>query len=187
MKALALLKHNIDAILKERRQTRRDLAQYVRQSFDNKKIDPWISHIFTDADAEFQMKYLDRIADFFGVTVYQLFQPGVSHLTERRKRERRSGTERRLSTIQHRIRARVAEATGAVTDEDVADLLYLKRLGASSRATVRQRMHELERSERQTASPGRGRRPAETAGADAKPPANQANRRRRGTTGGTEE
>jgi hypothetical protein len=187
MKALALLKHNIDAILKERRQTRRDLAQYVRQSFDNKKIDPWISHIFTDADAEFQMKYLDRIADFFGVTVYQLFQPGISHLTERRKSERRTGRERRLGTVQHRIRARVAETTGTVTDEDVSDLLFLKRLGESSRATIRERMHELERSAHQTAARGRGRRHAETAPGASTVPANQASRRRRGMTKMTEE
>lgn len=183
MKALALLKHNIDHILKERHLHRRDLAQYVRQSFDKKKIDPWISHIFTNADAEIQMKYLDRIADFFGVTVYQLFQPGVSGIAERRKGDRRSGRERRLSTVQHRIRARVAETTGTVTEEDVSDLLFLKRLGESSRATLRDRMHELDRSEHQTAARGRGRRPAGTAEGAATVPGNQASRRRKVTSG----
>lgn len=91
MKANLLLKHNIDTLLKARRQTRRDLAAWCRQSINPKIIDPWISQIFTDPDREFQMKYLDRMADFFGLEVYQLFQPGISAVTERR-----SGTERRV-------------------------------------------------------------------------------------------
>lgn len=98
MKALPLLKHNIDTLLKARHQTRRELAQWVRQSMDTKKIDPWISHIFTNPDAEFQMKYLDRIADFFGIEVYKLFQPGISSVTERRKGgNRRTTVDRRIS------------------------------------------------------------------------------------------
>lgn len=98
MKASVLLKHNIDTLLKARHQTRHDLAVWVRQSTDAKKVDPWISQIFTRPDREFQMKYLDRIADFFGIAVYQLFQPGISPLTERRKgRDRRGGRDRRIS------------------------------------------------------------------------------------------
>ena len=98
MKALPLLKHNIDTLLKARSQTRRDLAMWVRQSMDKKKIDPWISHIFTNPDAEFQMKYLDRIADFFGLAVYQLFQPGIADRSERRSgSDRRKRLDRRVS------------------------------------------------------------------------------------------
>src|SRR3990167_4215581 len=98
MKANLLLKHNIDTLLNARRQTRHDLAVWVRQSTDKKKVDPWISQIFTQQDREFQLKYLDRIADFFGIAVYQLFQPGISPFTERRKgTQRRSGRDRRLS------------------------------------------------------------------------------------------
>src|SRR3990167_5291086 len=98
MKANHLLKSNIDTLLHKRGQTRRDLAMWVRQSIEKRKVDPWISHIFTNPDNEFQMKYLDRIADFFGLAVYQLFQPGISHLTERRAgHERRSGQDRRIN------------------------------------------------------------------------------------------
>lgn len=98
MKALPLLKHNIDTLLDARNQTRHDLAVWVRQSTNRKRVDPWISKIFTTADAEFQTKYLDRIADFFGIAVYQLFQPGISPLTERRSRSnRRTGRDRRIS------------------------------------------------------------------------------------------
>lgn len=39
---------------------------------------------------------LDGLSDLFGFTAYQLFQPGIAPLTERRKRERRSGRDRRI-------------------------------------------------------------------------------------------
>lgn len=116
MKASVLLKHNIDTLLKARHQTRHDLAVWVRQSLDSKKVDPWISQIFTRPNREFQLKYLDRIADFFGIAVYQLFQPGISPLTERRKgTARRSGRDRRVS------QAVLAEKPGDV------DLIHLVR------------------------------------------------------------
>lgn len=83
MKANALLKRNIDTLLKARGQTRRELAAWVRQSVNLRKVDP-LGKIFTEPDREFQAKYLDRIAEFFGLAVYQLFQPGISPLTERR-------------------------------------------------------------------------------------------------------
>lgn len=115
MKANLLLKHNIDTLLKARHQTRRDLAAWVRQSLDPKKIDPWISQIFTNPDREFQMKYLDRMADFFGIAVYQLFQPGISPLTERR-----SGTERRRVKDRRISAAVLSEKPG---DVDVMSLI----------------------------------------------------------------
>ena len=130
MKAVSLLKHNIDTLLKARHQSRRDLAMWVRQSMDKKKIDPWISHIFAKADAEFQMKYLDRIADFFGVAVYQLFQPGIGPLTERRSGVgRRSGKDRRLSAVSHQVRESVSSVVASLTADDVSDLIRLKSLG----------------------------------------------------------
>ena len=44
------------------------------------------------------LKYLDRIADFFGIATYQLLQPGISPLTERRSGlDRRLGRDRRIS------------------------------------------------------------------------------------------
>lgn len=97
MKALPLLKHNIDTLLARRGETRRQLAEWVRQSTDKKKTDPWISRIFTREEREFQIKYLDRIASYFGIEVYQLFMPNISSLTERRSgRDRRSGVDRRI-------------------------------------------------------------------------------------------
>ncbi len=95
LKASRLLESNIDALLKARRQSRHDLARYCRRS------DGWLSKILSD-DAETKrglpLKYLDRIADFFGIATYQLFQPGISPLTERRTGvSRRSGRDRRIS------------------------------------------------------------------------------------------
>jgi hypothetical protein len=149
MKALPLLKHNIDTLLRERRHTRRDLAMWVRQSMDKKKIDPWISHIFSKPDAEFQMKYLDRIAEFFGVPVYQLFQPGISHLTERRKAERRTGKDRRVSAMNQRVRQSLSEAVASLSQTDVADMIRLKTLSDASRDAMRIAMQAAERSEQQ--------------------------------------
>lgn len=86
------MKANIDTLLRARGQTRRDLAQWCRRT------DAWIGKIMTVESREFPMKYFDRIADFFGIATYQLLQPGISPLTERRKStDRRSGQDRRIS------------------------------------------------------------------------------------------
>jgi hypothetical protein len=53
-----------------------------------------------ESSREFPLKYWDKIADFFGISTYQLLQPGVSQLTERRKAQRRSGVERRTIRVQ---------------------------------------------------------------------------------------
>lgn len=87
-----LLKHNISALLRARGQTKAELAKWCRRSRS------WMDKIFSEDRREIPLKYLDRIADFFGIATYQLFQPGISPLTERRvKRDRRSGRDRRIS------------------------------------------------------------------------------------------
>lgn len=93
MRAGALLKHNVETLLKERRQTDSELARYCRRSRS------WISKLLSDrADRNVQMKYLDLIAEFFGIATYQLLQPGISPLTERRSgAERRRLRDRRIS------------------------------------------------------------------------------------------
>lgn len=92
LKAHFLLKKNIDTLLHKRGHSRRELAAYCRRS------ESWLSQIFTNEDRNVPLKYLDRIADFFGLATFQLFQPGISPLTERRTgQERRSGQDRRIS------------------------------------------------------------------------------------------
>lgn len=92
LKAHLILKTNIDSLLAARRLKRKDLAAYCRRT------ESWLSQIFTDPERNMPLKYLDRIADFFGLATYQLFQPGISRMAERRSgRERRSGFDRRVS------------------------------------------------------------------------------------------
>ena len=96
MKASYLLRQNIKTILKARGQAAHDLAVWCRMD------DSWISKILSDGPDDrargIPLKHLDRIADFFGLSVYQLFQPGISPLTERRNGlDRRSGQDRRIS------------------------------------------------------------------------------------------
>lgn len=91
LKAHVLLKENIDALLKTRGMTRKDLAQWCRNS------ESWISKIFRKVDKQMPAQYLDRIADALGLEVYQLYQPGISKRAERRTNiDRRSGQERRI-------------------------------------------------------------------------------------------
>lgn len=92
MKASYLFKKNIETLLSKRGHTRHDLAFYCRRS------DAWLSKILGNSDRNLPLKYLDRIAEFFGLAAYQLFQPGISPLTERRAgHERREGGDRRIS------------------------------------------------------------------------------------------
>lgn len=112
LKAHLLIKHNIDAMLQARGQKRPELARYCRRSRS------WLDKIFSEERREVPLKYLDRIADFFGIAPYQLFQPGISPLTERRKGfDRRKGRDRRLS------QAVLSQKPGDVDLVDVARAL----------------------------------------------------------------
>ena len=100
MKAHYLLKQNIDTLLRARGQKRRELAAWCRRS------ESWLSQIFIDEERNIPLKYLDRIADFFGLATYQLFQPGISPLTERRKGlDRRVRPDRRVSRVTDSLQA----------------------------------------------------------------------------------
>jgi len=105
MKAAVLLKENIDELLRRRNQHRKDLAQWCYRS------ESWISKIFRTQKRELPQKYLDRIADFFGLSVYQLFQPGIGKASERRVGERRTGKDRRITNS-----VRLAQTLGASID-----------------------------------------------------------------------
>src|SRR5678815_3260541 len=128
LKAHLLLKNNIDALLYQKHLKRRDLAQWCRRS------ESWLSQIFTNDERNIPLKYLDRIADFFGMATYQLFQPGISDRSERRSGlDRRKGKDRRISALNHQVRESVSSLVANLTPADVADLLRLKALDAKSR------------------------------------------------------
>jgi transcriptional regulator with XRE-family HTH domain len=150
VKAPYLLRSNIDALLKARGQTRHDLAFYCRRT------DAWLSKIFTDnPDVQrngIPLKYLDRISDFFGIATYQLFQPGISSLTERRKAERRLGRDRRVSHLTQQAREALKPTSAHIAEEDIADLIRIRTLSPESRVVVRQSIEALDRSEREAAA-----------------------------------
>src|SRR5688572_30448232 len=149
MKAEALLKHNIVALLKARKQQPHDLAQWCRRS------DAWLSKILGKDNRNLPLEYLDRMADFFGLAAYELFRPGITPLLERRKGDRRSGRDRRVHGASGLVREAVAEVAGKLTPVDVADLIALRLLSHESRAEIRRRVDTLQRSEQ----PNTGRRP----------------------------
>jgi hypothetical protein len=100
VKAGQILKDNIDALLRHRGKTRKQLAQFCLRRWD-KTVESWISHIMRNPNRSFQIKYLDRMAEFLGVEPYQLLQPGITAWTERRSgKDRRRGTDRRLDTAE---------------------------------------------------------------------------------------
>jgi hypothetical protein len=97
MKATLLIKHNVQTLLRVRHQSRKDLAQWCYKS------ESWISKILKEPRREFSIRDVDRMADFFGIATYQLFQPGISSLTERRRgTDRRTGRDRRVGNS-HRV------------------------------------------------------------------------------------
>lgn len=92
LSALELLKRNIDALLNAREQDRNDLARYCRRTRS------WLDKALGSKTRGIPAKYLDRIADFFGLATYQLFQPGIAGIGDRRsKLDRRTGRDRRIS------------------------------------------------------------------------------------------
>jgi hypothetical protein len=156
LKSHLILKDNIDALLAERHQRRKDLAIWCRRS------ESWLSQIFTSAERNVPLKYLDRIAEFFGLATYQLFQPGISQRYERRKAERRSGKDRRLSALNQKVRQSLSEAVASLSPADIADMIRLKTLTAESRDVLREAMQAAERSEQQAVRRGRTPRAAGT-------------------------
>jgi transcriptional regulator with XRE-family HTH domain len=88
MTARRLFAENLAALLKARGMKQKDLAQWCHHS------EVWISSILA-GKRDVQLKDLDRIADFFGYSPYQLFQPGIARSSERRVGERRTGRDRR--------------------------------------------------------------------------------------------
>lgn len=96
LRALVLLRRNISSLLDARKESQTALARWLQ------KDKSWINK-FLNETREIQLKDLDRIADFFGIATYQLFQPGISPLLERRHGERRAGRERRISHAQREM------------------------------------------------------------------------------------
>lgn len=96
------LVQNIQALLAARREDAKSLAIWCGHS------GAWISKVIS-GERGIAVKDLGKVADFFGLTVSDLFQCGISSLTERRHRsgdrrrsERRSDRDRRQTVIGER-------------------------------------------------------------------------------------
>lgn len=88
-RADVLLTQNIRALLAARGEDDQALAMWCGHKA------AWISKILS-GERGVKLKDLGKIADFFGLTVAELFQHGISPLTERRSgRDRRTGADRR--------------------------------------------------------------------------------------------
>lgn len=124
LKARLLLARNIDAILQARGETQTALAFWCRRKSS------WINKILA-GKRPMHIDDFDRVADFLGISVYQLFQPGISALTERRRpgdrraaRDRRIGHRDRIDTIRDSLPTRTQrdqqdEATLVTSAADV--------------------------------------------------------------------
>ncbi len=88
-KASVQLAMNVRYLLDEFHVTQADLCAHA-------KVDPSTFTKFMQGKRELQLFHLDGIASKFGLSVYQLFQPGISRLTDRRViPDRRMGHDRR--------------------------------------------------------------------------------------------
>lgn len=91
MRANPLLKANIDGLLRVQHRRKKDLAAFCWKS------ESWLTKILTESRRDVSIVDLDRIAEFFGRHVYELFQPGIVGVAERR-----SGLERRTAKADRR-------------------------------------------------------------------------------------
>lgn len=96
---------NIEALLRRDGVTPAALAGALR------KHRSWMSRFLARKRHELQLCDLDKIADFFQVTPYDLLRPSGGSVTNRRrtKLERRSGIERRVSHARHAMLTAAAE------------------------------------------------------------------------------
>lgn len=126
MTTTRLMKANIKALLVGRGLKQKDLAEWCR------KGESWASKnlALDKPDRAIPLKYWDRISDFFGLETYQLLQPGISALAERRTRvERRSGNDRRIRSV-NVTRAEPQTLTVVLKPEEVARLQRIRLLNA---------------------------------------------------------
>jgi hypothetical protein len=85
-----LLIENLKTLLRERHIDAQDLALWCGHQ------KAWISKIL-QGERGFPVHELGRAADFFGLTVSELFSPGISALCERRRHARRTNKDRRIT------------------------------------------------------------------------------------------
>lgn len=103
LKATIQVRENIRELMRVRQFEQKDVA------FGSRRHPTWINKILKGT-RPIKVADLDTVADILGVATYQLLQPGISAISERRSgKERRTGQDRRLSHQQRIIRAVASE------------------------------------------------------------------------------
>jgi transcriptional regulator with XRE-family HTH domain len=108
-RALPQIRENVKHLLKARGIDQKDLAFAIHKH-------PTTINKFLKGTREVQLGDLDAMADVLGVDVYQLFQPGLSSVTERRHHERRVGLERRVGPTKRQMLDVAAEIAAHAPD-----------------------------------------------------------------------
>lgn len=77
-----------------------DLVKMVAGTRTRTRTDAWLSRILNPPSNPKEQRGMrlpdvERVARVFGLAAHELLTPGISRYTERRRAERRSGTERR--------------------------------------------------------------------------------------------
>ena len=136
MKSQRILRQNIAAILRARGMTPADLAKVCGLSRS------WATKVFKERrdprdQRQITMQHLEKFVEVLGLSAYQLFQPGISHLTERRKgKDRRSGQDRRIDARRSDLPSTPIRQL-SVTPEDEAILAELHALDYEAYQRVR--------------------------------------------------
>lgn len=131
-KTLYILRENIRSLLIARKEDQVALARWCGHDKS------WLNK-FLNEGRGIRLADLDRIGAFFGVEAYQLLQPGISRLTERRSDvERRTNTDRRIGHTGRLVRALQSEVN------------KVPRLAAPSRGSVRGAVSDSKAAARET-------------------------------------
>lgn len=96
-----ILRHNIDALLEDRRMRPADLVRLVSGGPKGRRTNSWLSRILNPPQNPKErrgMRLVDveRVAKVFGLAAHELLTPGISRYTERRQNRRRVTTDRRV-------------------------------------------------------------------------------------------
>lgn len=90
------LRENVRELIRVRGVQQNDIT------FALKKDPTWLSK-FLQGQRPIHITDIDALAEFFGLSGYQLCQPGITAVTERRRQERRSGGERRIGHVKRHL------------------------------------------------------------------------------------
>lgn len=159
LRGIYVLRENLVALMRTRGMTQDELARAVgrKKSWLNK---------FLKGSRQIQIVDIDRMADYLGVSTYQLFQPGVSRFAERRVGERRTGQDRRLplqlrsSDTISSTRTSDPDVVSGVPGRDGRAVSNAGELTAEAKAFLQAAARELTRpaeSARETAQARKGR------------------------------